>query len=74
MKWLLVIGGIVAVVLLGAIVIAIVERHDEPPIMRRRINAGSSDYLADHEPLLDRILLYFGRTIEAIFGFLASIF
>ena len=71
MKWLLVIGGLVAAVLLGAIGLAVAERRSEPPIMRQRINAGSHDYLADHEPLLNRILLYCGRGIAAIIEFFA---
>ncbi len=74
MTWLYLIGGIVAVALVGAIAFAILERCTEDPIMRRRVNASSGDYLAEHESLLDRILLYFGRTVEAVFSFLAGIF
>ncbi len=74
MKWLYVIGGMVALALVGATVFAILERRTEDPIMRRRVNASSGDYLAGHESLLDRILLYFGRTVEAVVGFFAGIF
>jgi hypothetical protein len=39
----------VAVVALGAAVWWVVERAGEPPIMRRRVNAGSDRYLADRD-------------------------
>lgn len=74
MTWLYLIGGVVAVALLGATVVAILERCTEAPIMRRRVNAHSGDYLAEHESLLDRILVYFGKAVETVFDFLAGIF
>lgn len=70
MKWLIVIGGVVLVVLIGAIAFAVIERWSEAPVMRRRINGGSSEYLAGRESLLDRVLLYFGRALAAIAQFL----
>lgn len=74
MTWLYLIGGMVVLALVGATVFAILERCTEDPIMRRRVNAGSGDYLAEHASLLDRILLSFGRTVEAVVGFFADIF
>jgi len=74
MTWLYLIGGIVTAALVGATVFAILERRSEDPIMRRRVNASSGDYLSEHESLLDRILLYFGRTVEAVLSFLVGIF
>jgi hypothetical protein len=74
MKRLLVIDGVVVVVLLGAIGLAVAERCSEAPIMRRRINVGSGDYLADHEPLLNRISLCFGQAIAVIIDSIALIF